>query len=148
MRGFTAVETILTAALLGILALAAVVLFPSSGMVYLKAAAEQVGSDIAYAQQNAMSTGQVSGIQFVSGGFYTVYQGTVATPLSNPLTKQAFVVNLASTYPSVSIAGNYTVEFDAFGKPTVGAGGSVTLSKSSSSKTITVTANTGKVVIQ
>jgi prepilin-type N-terminal cleavage/methylation domain-containing protein len=148
MRGFTAVEMLLTAAVLGILALAAVVLFPSSGAVYLKAAAEQVGSDIAYAQQNAMSTGQVSGVQFVSGGSYTVYQGTVGTPLTNPLTKETFVVSLGSTYPGVSIAGNYTVEFDAMGKPTLGGGGSVTLSKGNSTKTVSVTANTGRVVIQ
>ncbi len=148
MRGFTAVETILTVSLLGMIALAAVVLFPSSGMVYLKAAAEQVRSDIAFAQQNAMNTGQTSGVQFVSNGSYTVYQGTTATPLNSPLTKQPLVVSLAVNYPGVSISDNYTVEFNAFGSPTSGGGGSVTISKGSSSKTISVTANTGKVVIQ
>ncbi len=145
MRGITAVEVILSIALLGIMAIAAVFLVPPVGSVRVEAAAKQVRSDIEYARQNAMMTGQTSGVQFVSGGAYTVYQGTVSTPLLSPLTGQTMVVTLSTNYPSTTISGNFTVEFDNMGNPTTGGGGSVTLVNGSVSKTITVTQNTGKV---
>lgn len=148
MRGFTAVEILLTVGLLAILALAAVSLLPSVGSIRLGAAAKQVQSDIEYAQQNAMMTGQTSGVLFVNNGSYTVYQGTFSTPLSSPLTHQDMVITLSTHYPGVSISGNYTVEFNDMGSPTTGGGGSVTLTNGSTSKILTVTANTGKVTIQ
>lgn len=148
MRGFTAVEALLTLAVAGILALAAVLLLPPVGEVTLNSAAIQVRNDIEYAQQNAMDTGQTSGVVFVDHGSYTVYQGTVSTPLSSPLTQASMIITLSTSYPGVAISGNYTVEFDRMGKPSVGGGGSITLTSTSSSKIITVTANTGRVKIQ
>lgn len=148
MRGFTAVEILLTIALLGILAFAMISLITPVGSVRLNAAAEQLRSDIQFAQQNAMTTGQVSGVQLVNGGSYTVYQGTTATPLINPLTGQSMVITLNTNYPNTVISGNLTVEFDYMGKPTTGGGGSISLVNGSFTKTISVTQNTGRVTIQ
>ena len=148
MRAFTAVEVLLSVLLLGVLALAAVMLVPPIGTYRLNAAANQVRSDIQYAQQNAVTTGQTSGVQFVNGGAYTVYQGTVSTPLLSPLTRSTWIVTLSTNYPNTVISGNYTVEFDNFGNPTTGGGGSVALVNGSITKTITVAANTGRVSVQ
>lgn len=148
MRGFTAVEILLSISVLGILALAAVSLLPPVGNVILDAAAKQARSDIEYAQQNAMTTGQTSGVSFVTSGLYTVYQGTAVTPLKSPLTGSDLIITLGKSYPGVVISGNYTVEFDGFGNPTTGGGGSVTLTSAGATKTITVTANTGRVNLQ
>lgn len=148
MRGFSAVEVLLTVSLLGILAVAAIYLIPPVGDVSLTAAAVQVRSDIEYAQRNAMTTGQTSGVQFVNNGSYTVYQGTTSTPLVSPLTRTNMITTLSGSYPGVSISGNYTVEFDRMGKPTTGGGGSITLALGNHIKIIRVTANTGRVTIQ
>lgn len=148
MKGFSAVEILLAVALLGILAVAAVYLLPPVGEVSLAAAAVQVRNDIEYAQQNAVTTGQTSGVAFTNNGSYTVYQGTTSTPLSSPLTRSDMIITLSNSYPGVSISGNYTVEFDSMGQPTTGGSGSIDLVLGSHSKTITVTANTGRVTIQ
>jgi prepilin-type N-terminal cleavage/methylation domain-containing protein len=102
-RGFSVVEVVWVIALLGVLGLAATVLVPSSLPAQLEAASQQVRSDIEYARQLAMTTGQTHGVQFVSGGSYTVYQGTVLSPVANPLTRQSMVITLSATYPGVTI---------------------------------------------
>lgn len=148
MRGFSLLEIVMILAMLGILGLAAIVYAPSVETTRLDAAARQVLSDIEFAKQNASMTGVTSGVQFVGGGAYTVYQGSTATPLSSPLTKQNMIITLSTNYPSIVISGNFTVEFNSLGSPTTGSGGTVTLSNGSATKTITVTANTGKLVLQ
>lgn len=135
-------------ALLGILGLAALVWTPSYHPARLDAASKQVQSDIEYARQLAMTTNVTHGVQFVAAGAYTVYRSTIVTPILNPLTRQNMVVTLSNRYPGVAIQTNYTVEFDSFGAPTVGGGGSVILNNTSGSKTIAVTDTTGSVVIQ
>lgn len=148
LAGFTLLELVLTIALLGALALGLVLISPSIAPARLDAAAKQVVSAIQYAQQNAATTTQTSGVFFVSGGAYTVYQGTTATPLADPLTKQNMIITLSDRYPGVSLSSNYTVEFNRMGIPTTGGGGNVTITDGSSTKTIQVTANTGAALIQ
>ncbi len=135
-------------ALLGVLGLAAIVSAPSVSTTRLDSAIRQVLSDLEYAKQNASVTGVNSGIQFVSGGAYTVYQNTTATPLTDPVTNQSKVVTLSTNFPGISISGSITVEFNSLGTPVTGSGGVVTLTDGSSTRSITVTANTGKLVLQ
>lgn len=148
IRGFSLMELVMVIAVVGVLGLAASIYAPSVDSSRLDAAAKQVVSDIEFAKANASLTGQTSGVNFVSGGAYTVYQGTTATPLTNPLTLQNMIITLSTNYPNIVISGNFTVEFDSLGSPITGSGGSVTLSNGSATKTITVTANTGKLVLQ
>lgn len=140
-------ELVLVIAVLGILATAVVVLSPSVTPARLDAAAKEVQAHIEFAQHHAMMTTQTAGVQCVASGAYTVYQGTTVTPLANPLTKQNMVLTLSDKYPGISISSHYTVEFNKFGSPITGGGGSVTITDGSSSKTISVTANTGRVSI-
>lgn len=147
-KAFTLVEFVLVLAVLGIVSIAAITISPSITPARLDAAARQVQSDIEYAKQNAMMTTTDSGVDFVADGDYTVYETSTATPLASPLTKEDMVIKLAVKFPGISIQGNYTVEFNQFGAPTVGGGGSVLLTDGTNTKTISVTANTGKVAIQ
>lgn len=142
------VEIVGVMALLGILGLAALVWTPSYHPTRLDAASKQVQSDIEYARQLAMTTNVTHGVQFVAAGAYTVYRSTIATPILSPLTHQDMVITLSNRYPGVAIQTNYTVEFDSFGAPTVGGGGSVTITNPSGSKIISVVNTTGSVVIQ
>ncbi len=139
---------VLAMVLVGVVGAFAIFYMPSLSKSQLDVAANQVASDITYAQQNAMTTGTTSGVNFVSGGAYTVYQGTTATPLVSPLTHQNMVTTLSARYPGVSITNSYTVEFNNFGSPTTGGGGGVTISSNGQTHTISVTANTGLVTIQ
>jgi Tfp pilus assembly protein FimT len=148
MRGFSLPQLVIVIALAGILATVAISFTPSLPNARLDVAAKQVLSDIEYAKQNAMLTGQTSGVQFISGGAYTVYQGTTATPLLSPLTQVNMVVTLSATYSGVSLSTNFTVEFDRFGSPTAGGGGSVSITNGTTTKTISVTANTGELTLQ
>src|SRR5690349_14498161 len=120
MRGFSLVQLVMMLGVLGILGLAVIIYAPSLDTTRLDVAVRQVLSDIEYAKQNASLTGVTSGVAFVNGGAYTVYQGTTATPLANPATRQNMVVTLSTNFPGVVISGNYTVEFNSLGKPTTG----------------------------
>lgn len=148
MRGFTLLEMVLVLAVLGVMAVAVVISAPSPTTANVIAAARQVASDIEFAKQNAMLTGVNSGVFFRQNLHYTVYQGTSATPLTSPLTKQSMNTTLSTNYPGVNISANYTVEFNSFGAPTTGGGGSVVITDGTKTKTISVTANTGMVKIQ
>lgn len=148
IRGFSLIELVLVIALLGVIGLVTIVSAPSTRAIYLDVAIRQVLSDIEYAKQNASVTGVNSGVQFVSGGAYTVYQNTVATPLTDPVTNKSKVITLSSSFPGISISNNFTVEFNSLGTPVLGSAGTVTLTTGANTRSITITANTGKLVLQ
>lgn len=148
INGYTLIELVLVIAILGILAIAVVLISPSITPARLDAAAKQVQSDIEYAQQMAMMVTTTHGVSFVASGAYTVYESTTATPIASPLTKQSMVMTLSDKFPDISIQNNYTVEFNSFGSPTTGGGGSVVVTDGTNTRTITVTANTGKVTLE
>ena len=144
---FTLIELILVIAMLGILAVAVLTLSPSISPARLDAASREIQSDIEYAKQKEMMINVVHGVQFTASGSFTVYRSTVATPVADPLTQQSMIITLANKYPGITIQTNYTIEFNNFGVPTTGGGGSVTITDGSSTKTISVAAGTGLVTI-
>jgi hypothetical protein len=112
--------------------------------------ADKIKSDIEHARGLAMmKQGAVYGVFFDdTNDRYTVYRGTTATPVQDPQTKQDLIETF-SKWPGVIISGgNYTVEFNQYGDPSTGGGGSVTITDGTSTKTISVTAVTGKTTIQ
>ena len=67
---------------------------------------------------------------------------------SNPQTKQDLIENF-SNWPGITITnGNYIVEFDSLGSPTVGGGGGVQITNGTNIKIISVSTGTGRVTIQ
>lgn len=134
--------------LLGLVTIAAITISPSPNASRLQAAAREVQSTIEMAKNYAMTTRTTHGVDFVASGTLTVYQSTIATPIDHPLDKQDWISTLSTRYPNISIQSNYIVEFNSLGSPTTGGGGSVVLTDGTNTKTIAVTANTGRVTIQ
>ena len=120
-------------------------------------AANKVAYDLRYAQQLAISRQVNCGISYdVSGNNYFVYQGSTSTKAEDPSTGNEFIVNFSTDqiYKGVSLAStNFgdRIYFDYLGRPynnsntLLTSNGTVVISLGLSSKTITITPNTGEV---
>lgn len=147
--GFTLIELVMVIGILGVLAVSAITLVFDYKKSYVQVAGEKVRADIEYARGQAMmKKGTAFGVFFnASANTYTVYENSVATPTQDPQTKQNLIETF-SKWPGVTITGgNYTVQFDSVGAPTVGGGGSVQITDGTTTKTISVL-STGKVGLQ
>lgn len=149
-HGFTLIELVLVIGLIGVMAVAATVMVINWKRSEIEVVARKVQSDIEYARSLAMmKRGTTFGVFFNnSTDQYTVYEGGVGSPVPDPQTKQNLIEDF-SRWPGVTITGgNYTVEFNQFGVPTTGGGGSVQVTDGTNTKTIAVDASTGRVSIQ
>ena len=110
--GFTILEFLLVMVIMGVMVMTLTNTLGDVGMVSLDAATWRAQSDIRYAQERAMSTGRNHGVVFNAvTGTYTVYDTTVSTPVTSPLTRQPMIQTLQN-FQSVSIRNNYQVEFN------------------------------------
>lgn len=126
--GFTLVELIMVAVLIGILAVSVVPKFVDTSAISLVGGAAMVEADIRYTQELAMSTHSPKTITFTTNDtFYTVNSQTTNLP------------------SRVSISNGATFTFNSLGEPTTGGGSSVEIQAGSSTKTITVESYTGRV---
>ena len=146
-RGFTLIEVFV---LLAVMTLLVWVALPRSfaGDVKLNAAARQIQSDIRYAQELAMITGQHHRIRFYAASNPSPanrYEIVTVTgqPVRHPLTSSAsFVVDFNSPpWAGLQLDSTLTLEFDSLGRPDAGQ----TISLNGGAKVITVTAETGRV---
>jgi MSHA pilin protein MshC len=127
-RGFTLVELIMVAVLIGILAVSIVPKFVDTSAISLQGGAAMVAADIRYTQELAMSTHSPKTIIFTTNDtFYTVNSQTMNLP------------------SRVSISSGATFTFNSLGEPTTGGGSSVQITAGGSTKTITVESYTGRV---
>jgi hypothetical protein len=114
--------------LIGILAVSVVPKFVDTSAISLQGGAAMVRADIRYTQELAMSTHAPKTITFTTNDtFYTVTSQTMNLP------------------SRVSISSGATFTFNSLGEPTAGGGSSVEIQAGSSTKTITVESNTGRV---
>jgi len=159
-KGFSLIELIVVILIIGIMS-AALIAGNASYIpaVRLEAARWRLKSDLSYAQSLAVTQQLNHGIIFNPPNSYSVYKQTTGNIVNNPLTGSVFTVNYLtdSSLKGVTISatsfGSPTtnrVEFDSSGSPSDGTlvlavDGSVTLSNSGKSATITVTKNTGKI---
>ena len=94
-----------------------------------------VASDIRYAQEFAMANGLSKGVIFTSGA--AVYTFSPSSGLDP-----------AGRLPAgVTVASDFTINFNSLGEPTLGGGGSFTISGSGQTRTISIVNYTGKVNI-
>lgn len=136
----------------------------------LSGAADKLATDVRFAQAMAGETGVWYGISFEADPLavplryrrYYVYTttGTQDTAIANPAkTGSNFIIDLVSDYSidisSVNIDGGTKVEFSPLGTPyrdrlgaAVSAEGVVTLRKDSTTRTVRIVPNTGRVYIQ
>ncbi|OGQ47884.1 MAG: hypothetical protein A3H42_03180 [Deltaproteobacteria bacterium RIFCSPLOWO2_02_FULL_46_8] len=111
----------------------------------LETAVSKVTEDLRYTQELAQTTNTNCGINFVADGSYTVYKGSTATPVTNPLTKQTFIYTFSDNFENVTLLNNLQVEFDTIGKPVLGGGQTVSISDGTTTANLLITANTGLV---
>jgi len=129
----------------------------------LNSAANKLASDLRYAQSLAAGTAVWYGVSFEVNptNQYTIYTttGTVDTVIEDPAKfGSGFVVNTNTTFGvtlDASIGGGKKVEFSPIGTPYtdksasgISAEGVVTLSKGTATKTVRITATTGRVYVQ
>lgn len=162
-KGFTLIELVLLIIMLGIMGLVISISISDINSTKLNSAARRLASDIRYAQQLAMTKQIRHGIVFTVPNTYTVIQENDPnpdTPARNPAGGGNLIVDYNSdpqlqgvtiSAPSFCVGAicTQTLEFNSLGVPTDAAGtpltsGSVILSYSGNSKTLTVIPNTGK----
>ena len=141
VRGMTLIEVIMVMVIIAILA--AVVIpragFDISPKASVEGAAYMIASDIRYVQECAMANRASKSVAFVSGG------STYTFPATVPSTSN---LDPSGRLPSgVTIGTTVTITFNSLGEPIPGGGGSVTVSGSGQTRTISVVNYTGKVSI-
>ncbi len=153
-KGFTLIEALMVVLIIGIFAMAAMPGFVNTyNAIKIEGAYKQLIQDIRYAKQLAINLELTHGILFdCAQNSYSIYRQTSANIVNDPTTQRPLTVTYASgKFSGVTIANTTfnlpaqdTLEFDSFGVPS--CGGTITLSYSGITKTITVEANTGRVI--
>lgn len=159
-RGFTLVELIVAMLLISILAVAMWPRAPSRESLTLQARADQLASDIRYAQTLSMTSGQRHCLLFdpVAGPPYSGYRLrsglTCATVVAHPAgLSEPFPLCTSGTCANTAAFPNDYVQFDGLGVPytdsatTLGANAVITIADDGS-KSVTITPGTGRVIVQ
>jgi len=142
-RAFTLVEMVIVVLIIGILtASAAPRMAGAIRTSRLDAACRRITADLAWARQSAINKSTAQTVQFTpASGSYTL---ALAADLDRPAA--AYVVTLTSapyscTLVSATLGADTNVVFDRFGRPD--SGGTIVVGAGSSTKTVTLDANTG-----
>jgi prepilin-type N-terminal cleavage/methylation domain-containing protein len=161
-RGFTLIELVMVLLLVAILAF---VVLPrsSENTIQLSSQAEQVASDIRYAQTLSMTRGAALGAQgrycifFTATGYqYRNNGNSYATPctvaVNHPATGSSAAIVLTGTAVSTAnLTGNY-LEFDTKGQPASlaapASNATITLTATGGPRTVVVSPVTGKATVQ
>ena len=141
--GFTMLELVVMIALLSILVVAAVVSF-DLGSTELDKVVNILRSDIQYAQEQAMTQGSEYGFRSIDATNYEIFEGSVGSPATNPLTLGDMLVDISPIQFQGVVA---TITFDSGGIPDNVSDANIQLTDGSKVRTITVIANTGVVTI-
>ncbi|MCB1213988.1 MAG: hypothetical protein KDK66_00800 [Deltaproteobacteria bacterium] len=145
-RGFTMIELVMLIFLLSLsVAIAAPSLDINGGQVNM--AVIKVAQELNYAQNRAIVTGIPHGFRTTSSHGYEIYEGTTGNAIWNPSTGQPFNVDLNDYFNSVNFQGDYSVEFDALGRPDAAGDLTFVLSNGEETNTFTVEYNTGRVAL-
>lgn len=106
-------------------------------------AALRVTQDLHYAHELAAIKNTNCGVLFNVNGTYTVYEGSTATPATDPLKREPAIIDLGTLFKNVQILSNVQFEFDPLGRPVTGGGQTVQVGDGIGTVTLLVTANTG-----
>lgn len=160
-RGFTLVELVVTVLLLSILAAALWQRAPARESLTLLGRAEQLASDIRYAQALSMTTGERHCLVFEpsSGPPYTGYRlrrdASCASAAEHPAgATQPVAVCLGAACVSAAGIAAGQLQFDGLGVPqspagtALGGAAVITLADDGGSRQITVSPQTGRVRVQ
>ncbi len=144
--GMTVIEIILVILFLGLTGVGLLRNLDLSDPTAVTTARNKVAHDVRFAQHRALVTGIAHGFRTLSTTSYEIYQQTPGNAILDPLDQKPMQVSLATNFQDTSFQQTYQVEFDAFGRPTIGGGNSITLTNGTHNKNFTVTQNTGTVI--
>lgn len=159
-RGFTLIELVLVMLVVGILAVSVWSRSTSRESLTLQARAEQLASDIRYAQTLSMTTGtrHCVALEPTSGPPYSGYSLRSDTNCTTAVTHPGGLavpisLCLSGTCMTAPVLTNDFVQFDGLGVPysasaTALAANAVITISDDGSKTITITPQTGRVLVQ
>ena len=157
IRGFTIIEVAMVIVIVGIMAALTIPRFNTFYSIKLSGAAKKVTSDIRYTQQLAVTRHENYNINFSPNG-YTVTRVLGGFAI-DPFTRGNFNINFNSDpqYGGIAAAttfGGGILQFDWEGVPCNSAGAplvsdnNITLSYQGNTRTLIVTRDTGRIVIQ
>jgi len=152
-RGFTLIEIIIVVVILSIAAMAAIPLMSSASDVQIRSAANLIAADLEYAKSMAISRGQNYSVVFDEGANSYQIEDQSDNVIPHPVKKGFdYAMNFSndSRLGKVDITStSFTsgkVTFDCLGSP-VSNGGTITISASGITATITVEPVTGYISI-
>ena len=125
----------------------------------LKAAAQLLAADIAFAQVDSVAHGddpRVIVFDLAAGSYHIAASSTPATPINNPVGNQPYVTTFgtgrahqlkAVTIQSVSVGGDNQLGFGIYGNTDQTTDATVTLAAGGHTMTVTIEASTGEATI-
>ena len=153
-NGFTIVEILIVAVLLGIVALVAVPMLSSAGGMQIRAASNMIAADIEYAKSMAISTGQNYTVVFDKNADNYRIQDQNSNIIPHPVKIGfSYIVDFRNDRRLSRVdltAANFNatsvVTFDSLGSPN--NGGTVTIQANGATATVTVEPITGYISIE
>lgn len=137
--GFSLLETVVTLAVIAVLAGALVPKLLDTSELRASAAARRLVLDVRYAQRLAAVTHVEHGIAVTGPGSYRVFVGSPSVSRVDPLTRIREDVDLEAEYRTGIEPSGGVLTFDVRGRPRAGS----TLSFTVGGRTVTVAPETG-----
>ncbi len=159
-KAFTLIEMIFVIFIAGLVAGVALSMMGDSDSTTAAAGAQIVLQDLEFAQSEAIARRTEITVSFnIGSGTYTISDG--GGPITNPVTKQDYVVDLASevggggvSLSGASFGGGASVSFNSLGEPVlpggdtpISSGDGVSVSCGTSTRAIVITPILGKMSV-
>lgn len=163
--GYTLIELVIVAVIISVLVITGYAKISSYRYQQLRSAAERIAGDMRFAKEMAAASSKWHGMLFQADptNSYSIYttDGAADTNIKFPqYPAQDFIVTLNNDYQGVAISSinidsGTKVEFDPYGTPytdksgaPIGAEGVITLTQGSSTVTVRITPNVGRIYVQ
>ncbi|MCC6579852.1 MAG: prepilin-type N-terminal cleavage/methylation domain-containing protein [Phycisphaeraceae bacterium] len=159
-QAFTLMEVLIVLAVLGIAAAMAVPLLGDTGTTKLRAAAQLLCADLAYAQVESIA--HVDDLRFFivdqANNTYSIAPASAPTvPITNPVGKQPYRVTFGVgaaasqlsgvTINAISLGGDDRIRFGPYGQLDQAANATITLAAAGHTLTVTIDRVTGETTI-